>query len=87
MATTTDREKLIADLNGDLSREYQAIIAYTVYSQVRAPSADELGASGAAVNSPELDPYLADFVRSHRPARPARDRLSRLLRRAADRLR
>ncbi len=34
MATTTDREKLIADLNGDLSREYQAIIAYVVYSQV-----------------------------------------------------
>ena len=41
MATVTetekrrpDREKLIADLNGDLSREYQAIIAYVVYSQV-----------------------------------------------------
>ena len=34
MATTTDREKLIADLNGDLSREYQAIIAYVNYSQV-----------------------------------------------------
>ena len=33
MATTTDREKLIADLNDDLSREYQAIIAYVVYSQ------------------------------------------------------
>src|SRR5439155_21007940 len=33
MATTTDREKLIADLNGDLAREYQAIIAYVVYSQ------------------------------------------------------
>jgi bacterioferritin len=31
--TTTDREKLIADLNGDLSREYQAIIAYVIYSQ------------------------------------------------------
>jgi len=30
---TTDREKLIADLNGDLSREYQAIIAYVIYSQ------------------------------------------------------
>ncbi len=29
-----DREKLIADLNGDLSREYQAIIAYVVYSQM-----------------------------------------------------
>jgi bacterioferritin len=28
------REKLIALLNEDLSREYQAIIAYTVYSQV-----------------------------------------------------
>jgi bacterioferritin len=31
--TTTDREKLIADLNSDLSREYQAIIAYVIYSQ------------------------------------------------------
>ena len=28
------REQLIADLNEDLAREYQAIIAYTVYSQV-----------------------------------------------------
>jgi bacterioferritin len=28
------REKLIADLNEDLSREYQAIIAYVNYSQV-----------------------------------------------------
>lgn len=28
------REKMIELLNGDLSREYQAIIAYTVYSQV-----------------------------------------------------
>jgi bacterioferritin len=27
------REQLIADLNEDLSREYQAIIAYVVYSQ------------------------------------------------------
>ena len=34
MAKQTEREKLIADLNGDLSREYQAIIAYVVYSQV-----------------------------------------------------
>jgi len=34
MANTTDREKLIADLNDDLSREYQAIIAYVIYSQV-----------------------------------------------------
>src|SRR6476620_9002573 len=33
MAPTTDREKLIADLNDDLSREYQAIIAYVIYSQ------------------------------------------------------
>ena len=33
MPTTTDREKLIADLNDDLSREYQAIIAYVIYSQ------------------------------------------------------
>ena len=28
------REKLIADLNEDLAREYQAIIAYVIYSQV-----------------------------------------------------
>jgi bacterioferritin len=28
------REELIEKLNGDLAREYQAIIAYTVYSQV-----------------------------------------------------
>ena len=28
------REQLIADLNEDLAREYQAIIAYVVYSQV-----------------------------------------------------
>src|SRR5271168_4377268 len=28
------REKLITDLNEDLAREYQAIIAYVVYSQV-----------------------------------------------------
>lgn len=33
MAMTTDREKLIADLNDDLSREYQAVIAYVIYSQ------------------------------------------------------
>jgi bacterioferritin len=35
MATSTiTREKLIEGLNGDLAREYQAIIAYVVYSQV-----------------------------------------------------
>ena len=28
------REQLVADLNEDLAREYQAIIAYVVYSQV-----------------------------------------------------
>ncbi len=32
--TTISREDLIRRLNDDLSREYQAIIAYTVYSQV-----------------------------------------------------
>lgn len=32
--TTLTREQLIAKLNEDLAREYQAIIAYTVYSQV-----------------------------------------------------
>ena len=33
-AATVSREQLIALLNEDLSREYQAIIAYVVYSQV-----------------------------------------------------
>ena len=33
-ATKITRETLINKLNEDLSREYQAIIAYTVYSQV-----------------------------------------------------
>ena len=28
------RQKLVDDLNGDLAREYQAIIAYVIYSQV-----------------------------------------------------
>lgn len=32
--TSVDRAGLIDALNGDLAREYQAIIAYTVYSQV-----------------------------------------------------
>jgi len=32
--TNISREKMIELLNGDLSREYQAIIAYVVYSQV-----------------------------------------------------
>jgi bacterioferritin len=32
--TTLTREQLIANLNEDLAREYQAIIAYVVYSQV-----------------------------------------------------
>src|SRR5262249_2844235 len=33
-AQTTTRQQLIEHLNDDLSREYQAIIAYVVYSQV-----------------------------------------------------
>ena len=33
MATAVDRKALIAHLNEDLAREYQAIIAYVVYSQ------------------------------------------------------
>ena len=33
-ASKNERERLIADLNEDLAREYQAIIAYVVYSQV-----------------------------------------------------
>lgn len=33
-AATIDRQRLIQLLNEDLSREYQAIIAYVVYSQV-----------------------------------------------------
>ncbi|MEZ5318719.1 MAG: ferritin-like domain-containing protein [Vicinamibacterales bacterium] len=32
-AETGGRAQLIDDLNGDLSREYQAIVAYVVYSQ------------------------------------------------------
>jgi len=32
--TATERERLVAALNEDLAREYQAIIAYVVYSQV-----------------------------------------------------
>jgi bacterioferritin len=32
--TKSARKQLIADLNADLAREYQAIIAYVVYSQV-----------------------------------------------------
>jgi bacterioferritin len=34
MAEAVTREQLVAKLNEDLSREYQAIIAYVVYSQV-----------------------------------------------------
>jgi bacterioferritin len=34
MAEAITREKLVTLLNEDLSREYQAIIAYVVYSQV-----------------------------------------------------
>lgn len=34
MEATITRESLIKNLNEDLSREYQAIIAYVVYSQV-----------------------------------------------------
>jgi bacterioferritin len=33
-APAASRKQLIADLNEDLAREYQAIIAYVVYSQV-----------------------------------------------------
>ena len=33
-ANSGSREALIASLNGDLAREFQAIIAYVVYSQV-----------------------------------------------------
>ncbi len=33
MAQSNDRDALIAGLNDDLSREYQAIIAYVIYSQ------------------------------------------------------
>lgn len=34
VSTNVTREELIKLLNGDLAREYQAIIAYVVYSQV-----------------------------------------------------
>jgi bacterioferritin len=33
-SSTITREQLIKNLNGDLEREYQAIISYVVYSQV-----------------------------------------------------
>lgn len=33
-AAPVTREELIKNLNGDLAREYQAVIAYVVYSQV-----------------------------------------------------
>ena len=33
-STAVSREQLVANLNEDLAREYQAIIAYVVYSQV-----------------------------------------------------
>ena len=33
MSPTSDRQQLITDLNDDLAREYQTIIAYVVYSQ------------------------------------------------------
>jgi len=33
-ADTGTREDLIKSLNGDLAREFQAIIAYVIYSQV-----------------------------------------------------
>jgi bacterioferritin len=34
LPSASDRERLVAALNEDLAREYQAIIAYVVYSQV-----------------------------------------------------
>jgi bacterioferritin len=34
MAATFSRKELITALNGDLAREYQAVIGYVVYSQV-----------------------------------------------------
>ncbi len=34
MADRVSREKLIEALNGDLAREYQAIVSYVIYSQV-----------------------------------------------------
>ena len=34
MANEADRKRMIDNLNEDLSREYQAIMAYVVYSQV-----------------------------------------------------
>jgi hypothetical protein len=39
------------------------------------------------VEGRELGSYLANYVAAHRPPRRARDRLSRLLRRAAARIR
>jgi len=50
---TITREKLIELLNGDLSREYQAIIAYVIYSQTM---------KGAAYNhiARELEKHAAE---------------------------
>ena len=39
------------------------------------------------LSAEEVDPFLADFVSEHRPARPMRDRSSRFLRRLANRIR
>src|SRR5580698_3983751 len=48
-----DRKKLIADLNEDLSREYQAIIAYVNYSQVLKGAAYMNVAAELAVHAKE----------------------------------
>ncbi len=49
-ATKITREQLIEKLNQDLAREYQAIIAYTVYSQVlKAPSTWPLSRSSRSM--------------------------------------
>jgi bacterioferritin len=53
---STDREQLIKDLNEDLAREYQAIIAYVIYSQVL-KGAEFMGIAG------ELEKHAAEELK------------------------
>src|SRR5450631_2748610 len=55
-ATKVTREQLIAGLNEDLAREYQAIISYVVYSQVL-KGAEYMNIAG------ELEKHAAEELR------------------------
>ena len=61
---TVTREQLVALLNEDLSREYQAIIAYVVYSQVLKGAAYMNIAAELAVHATE---ELSHAVAVHTP--------------------